>query len=182
MTMAAALLSLAAAQGFRGIPWGSTQDYVAAHETLSYVGAQGNIVMYQGSVGGLDAAAAYEFLPSRDVFVRGSYIFTETHVNENLYIDDYNSVKAILTDKYGTPVDDRTVWSNDLFKDDPSSYGMAVAVGHLKYVTRWETPTETITIILGGDNYEVTMGAVYLSKEYEADYNAAQEQSKGDDF
>ncbi|MBA7542736.1 hypothetical protein ES705_35060 [subsurface metagenome] len=74
-------------------------------------------------------------------------------------------MKEILTKKYGKPWSDRTTWDNDLFKNDRSQWGLAVSIGHLSYGALWDTSKTFITLVLNGDNYEITLLAAYDSRE-----------------
>lgn len=83
--------------------------------------------------------------------------FEDTHTNENLYIDDFDSVDAALTAKYGTPEFDRFFnWSDDLYEDDPNDWGFAISLGDLQIVSSWEMPDCEAIHTLRGDNYEIS--------------------------
>ncbi|GAI82346.1 unnamed protein product [marine sediment metagenome] len=101
----------------------------------------------------------------QDKLYNTGYVFTGEHSNKNDYIRDYKNLKGILTKKYGKPKSDRTTWDNDLFKNDRSQWGLAVSIGHLSYGTMWETSNTYITLILNGDNYEITLLAAYDSRK-----------------
>jgi hypothetical protein len=95
--------------------------------------------------------------------VAGRYIFLSEHSNKNLYINDYDDIKESLIKKYGQPNVDRPVWNNDLYKNDPSEWGMAISVGHLSYTAGWQLANTQIILHLGGDNYDITLGLDYHS-------------------
>ena len=174
ITMAAVFLSMAAAQGFRGMPGGSTEYYVKSHESFTLVSDQSENLIFSGTVANLDVYAAYQFVGNK--LARAVYLFNENHSNENQYLDDYYSVESILTAKYGAPdVADEMDWNNDLYKGDTSNYGMAIAVGDLSMFSQWNTPSEKISEEIYGDNYDVVHRIVYLSNEYGATWRNAQD-------
>jgi len=55
-----------------------------------------------------------------------------------------------------------------LYKDDPQDWGMAVSAGHMIKYAKWETNTTNISIIMTGDNYEITTMVGYESKNIQA--------------
>ena len=94
-------------------------------------------------------------------------MFIQNHLNSNSYIDDFNKVKGLLSDKYGNPVIDRKHCSNnEIWCEDPNNAGTAVSMGMLTFGTQWETKDTTIVLGLTGDNLKIHLGIVYQSKVY----------------
>lgn len=151
---------------FRGATWGMTLEAVKKIEgnepkQKSKSPAGLDIIAYMGKAGNLDCAYAYCF--AADKLVQGRYVFASKHTNKNDYINDFHTVKESLTEKYGKPKEDQTYWSNNLYKDDPSEWGMAVAVGHLKFEVTWVLNDTEIFLQLSGDNYSIRHGVQYTS-------------------
>lgn len=165
---------LALAQDFRGIPWGSSRDYVKASETLTPSYQDAKELDYQAVVAGFDVGVVYAFVPGSGELAMAGYVFHVDHTDTNLYIDDYDKVKAILAAKYGPPSVDTVDWKSDLFKGDKSSYGLAVATGAASYVSVWYVGEERISLVLKGDNYQISLIAGYTSNEYYPKLKAAQ--------
>lgn len=156
---------------FRNTRWGMSKSEVIEKEgepdNQKVIGTGGyeEVILYTKlTVIGLDTTLGYVF--TEDKLVRAIYDFEETHRNRNRFIDDFEKVKKALTQKYGEPISDREIWDDDLYKDDPSSYGAAVAVEDLTYQTTWETEETKIWMTLYGDNYEIIHNLYYDSKEY----------------
>lgn len=153
-------------EGFRGVPWGSTMDTVQARETATYLGREGDDLLYTGvSIGSLSTTVIYVFTAKGEL-AQGFYSFTEKHTNENRNIDDYQSLKSQLGEKYGEPAVDRVIWRNNLYRDDSDRYGFAVSLGHLTYMANWKTPESDVTLILSGDNYDVRLAIKYSSLKH----------------
>jgi len=86
--------------------------------------------------------------------VAGQYLVLQRPVNGlNEFIDYYEALKTSLTEHYGQPSEDRTVWTNDLYQPLPDYWGIAVQMGHLRYAAGWETPDGIITIELTGNHH-----------------------------
>lgn len=147
---------------FRKTSWGMTKDQVKENESSTLVGDAGNMLWYTSTVASKNVEIVYTFLDHK--LVNTGYYFIEEHSNKNDYIDDYEYLKEILIQKYSTPTFDETTWSNELFKDDPSDWGRAVSLGHLDYLSSWETDTTKIILGLSGDNHEERLQAAYYSK------------------
>jgi len=94
----------------------------------------------------------YEF--KQESLVRGQYILLQRPLNGlNEFIGYYQALKRTLTESYGTPVQDRIIWNNDLYKPLPDYWGVAVMIGHLQYHAAWETEEGTLTLELTGDHH-----------------------------
>jgi hypothetical protein len=94
----------------------------------------------------------YEF--HHESLVRGQYILLQQPLNGlNEFIGYYQTLKEQLTDTYGSPTNDRTVWDNDLYQAVPDYWGVAVLIGHLHYHATWETTDGTITLELTGNQH-----------------------------
>src|SRR3546814_4799907 len=101
------------------------------------------------------------------MLVKGSYIFTDEHSNNNAFVDDYNAISANLTVKYGKPSSHDAEWSSDLFKNDPSQWGTAVAAGYVTFSEFWDTGDTNIFHALTGDNFKVAHIIRYSSVQFQ---------------
>jgi len=148
--------------GFRKATWGMTRNQVKATESGKIMRDSENALAYKGSVGNADVLIFFFFVS--DKLVRGKYSFLTEHTNKNEFISDFERIKSTLKDKYGDPQKDETFWSNELYKDEPENWGMAIAVGDLSYYTTWENENTDIVLALDGDNYEISLVVEYSSK------------------
>ena len=146
---------------FRGIPWGSPRKSVMKTDGVEpgYLGGQ--LIGRETALLGLDFLTIYYF--SDDKLVRGRYVLSEEHSNQNDFIQDYQKIKAALESKYGPPETDEIVWRNAGYRDDADQYGYAVALGHLTYEADWEGDDTDISLQLRGDNYEITVFLEYTA-------------------
>lgn len=86
--------------------------------------------------------------------IAGQYLVLQRPVNGlNEFIDYYGALKTSLTDTYGRPTEDQSVWKNDLYQPLPDYWGIAVQMGHLSYAARWDTPDGMISIELTGNHH-----------------------------
>jgi len=153
---------------FREAIWGMSQIQIKALEKGKFIGedrssATGlDFLAYAGEAGNLSCSIGYLF--AEDQLVEGRYLFTAKHVNKLLFIDDFRKVKESITEKYGKPTKDEVFWRNDLYKNDPSDWGMALCVGHLTFEVVWDMPETVILLQILGDNYKVSHRLQYTSR------------------
>jgi len=147
---------------FRKTRWGMSKEEVKLTEDNEPAYEESDFFGYENEIAGMDCYVIYVF--TSDKLVRTKYSFIHEHANRTDYIQDYQELKEILTKKYGQPVRDDQVWKNDLYRDNSSEWGMAVAVGHLVYQVRWATESTEIIIQLAGDNFDITLAIEYRSK------------------
>ena len=150
----------------RNVNWGmSIQDVIQSEEQeYSYKSEDEKQLMYSNVTAGnvKFSFLMYDF-GNEGALRQATYYATNTHTSDNLYVEDYNSLKDKLTSLYGTPnpSDVKEVWHDDLYKDNPDDYGKAVARGDLTLATKWTTDTSIIVLFLSGDNYECKLAIQY---------------------
>lgn len=104
---------------FRKTNWGMSKEQVKATEDKKPDFVDNTMLSYEVTISEKDFECAYLFL--EDKLYGSGYLFFGEHTNKNLYIDDYEELKEILTKEYGKPKIDKATWKNDLFKNLESS-------------------------------------------------------------
>ena len=89
----------------------------------------------------------------------------------------YRKFQAALTRKYGPANAEQTNWQNDALRNISSKKGLALSLGHVEYLSSWETPSTTISCSLKEENYYILSSVVYRSKEF----SVLQQESKKED-
>lgn len=155
-----------------GLRWGETQ---AAIQKIKGTPASSDAtsLTYDTSVSGLDALAFLNFVNGKLSSV--TYIFTTKHTDDNLYINNFDSVDTALQQKYGKANQHGVYWRNDLYKDDRAHWGLAIATGQMYMDSSWETDDTEISHRLVGDNFNVTHGVRYVGREYRLAAKAAKQ-------
>ena len=148
---------------FQGVPWGCSIEQIKEK-----MGGDPNIVLdksvvYQPiKISGLNSGAM--FIIKHKQFLRGRYIFIEEHSNDNLFLDDFNTIDKALKNKYGEPTRHEVFWRNDLYKDDYSHWGFAMSIGHLVWFSTWEIKDVKIIHMAAGDKYHISHFLEYSEK------------------
>jgi hypothetical protein len=153
---------------FRKTNWGMSKEEVKATEDKKpdYDGDNVQLSYYKVTISGKsgkDFSCNYYFV--EDKLCSSIYGFSGEHTNKNLYIDDYEELKEILTKKYDKPKIDKVIWKKGSFKDDKSYWGTAIIGGDLSYLAQWETPDTEINLKLFGENWRIKLTLSYESKE-----------------
>jgi hypothetical protein len=132
--------------------WGTTPDTLRNRMQGTIERDDIGALVYARTLAAHDVLEGYEFREGS--LVRGRYVCLQRPVNGlNEFIDYYTAVKESLAALYGAPVEDRTIWNNDLYLPLPDYWGVAVQIGHLRYAALWETADGTISIELTGNHH-----------------------------
>lgn len=149
---------------FRDTKWGMSMQEVKNTEKKEPIYEEGGMIVYEDYLIQLPVEIIYIFVDNK--LTRAKYLFKQSHTNKNDFISDYKSLNNALKNKYGNPNSEDHYWSDDLYKDTPSDWGLALSVGYHSYFTEWDTNKTEILSALYGDNYEITMVVEYYSKEF----------------
>ena len=132
--------------------WGMNQDHLRDLVPGKLERQDPQALVFTRSLADHDVLEGYDFLEGS--LVRGRYVCLQRPVNGlNEFLDYYAAVKQSLTDAYGTPKEEVTVWENDLYQPLPDYWGIAVQMGHLHYAATWETPEGTMSMELTGNHH-----------------------------
>jgi hypothetical protein len=144
-----AAISHAPAQDFRGFSWGTPISSVQAAEKSPFITKVNNDELtYRDILGGSDCEVIYIF-NDNDKLASGLYVFTKKYSNPQLYLQEYNKFKDLLSEKYGKPAIESETWNNsNNSASEKQNYGQAVADGKLTLSTIWNTDRSYIKIIL----------------------------------
>lgn len=159
---------------FRSTEWEMDKETVKNLEKTTLIDEVEEGLIYKSEIAGLDCQIAYFF--TKNQLYQAGYVITEKHSNDNECINDFEKLKDLLAKKYGEPVIDRTVWKNPLFKDEKSSWGMAISIGHLIYLCRWNVENTEINLSLTGDNYSINHLLFYRNTTLSEKQDQAQEE------
>lgn len=153
-------------EGFRKVPWGCSPSEVKESESSAPRHTEEGYIDFEVRLGRFTCLAVYIFVG--DQLVRGKYLLMEEYQNLTNHINDFDELKASVLKKYGPPTNDQVFWSNDLYQDDYSEWGMAVSCGHLSKFANWETAQSKINVALYGENFNVTVFVEYSGKAFES--------------
>lgn len=146
------------------VSWGMRSDRILEFEGDPQISEQRNgwkVLEYHRKVQGMLCHIHYFFSGNR--LVRTEYVFPEKYTQKKMHIDDYRKIKTILMQDYGKPVEDSTFWYDPLYRNDPSSWGDAVSLGHLEYRSRWLIPKTRVSLNLSGQSEQISLVLNYAS-------------------
>jgi hypothetical protein len=119
-----------------------------------------DIFEYRQRIYGKDCLIDYIFV--RNELASAKYNFIKQHMNKNFHIEDYKKIREVLAQKYGKPESDHVNWSDELYREDSSKWGLAVSLGHMECQSYWQTPETEIVLTLMGDNNEISLEVEYV--------------------
>ena len=165
---------------FRQTKWGMTQQQVIKSENGTPIAHDNNNIYYETRVLGRSILLSYEFINNN--LIRTVYSNKDIHTNLNEFISDYEAFKEVISKKYGEPKLAKTMWKNELYKNDPENYGLAVSVGHLAFGSIWETDRTDIQSTLSSANFKITHLVVYTGKDMKKVIESKESQEAENNF
>lgn len=149
---------------FRNFNWGDSFQKVLSGESAQYILKDNDdMLQYKDQLGGFDCDVMYAF-NENDKLVSGNYRFTKKYMNMQLYVQDYNSFKALLTQKYGNPGLDQQNWSSKPGAGASESVGQAIANGNLSLRAEWVSNRSIIEIMLSRVANQPLLQIYYTAK------------------
>jgi hypothetical protein len=151
----------------RSVCWGMSPDRVKAMEgaplLLERADSSGAALVYGDSLRGLGVRVTFSFLD--DQLVGVEYRVTQSHADPADYIVDYHALRAALVEESGPPADEQTVWKEDLFREDPHYWGIAVGAGELVKWARWRTPRSRVALLLTRSDDGISLTVEYRTAD-----------------
>lgn len=148
---------------FRAFAWGTSFNQVQFGESASLIKNIGNDeLIYKDVLGGFNINVSYIFNENNKL-ESGMYIFTKTYSNPQLYVEDYNIFRKLLTTRYGKPLAQNEVWSYNVQPYDTYNYGQAVVDNKLFLNTIWKTDRSEIKISLINSSGTPTLEIQYTA-------------------
>ena len=164
-----------AKEGFRKSPWGASLCEVKAAEAQEPRQERDDYLDFEVKLGSFSCRAVFIFVG--DKLVRGKYRILDDYQNPIKYLSVYDELRDSVSKKYGSVIEDKSYWLNDLYKSDYREWGMAVARGHLSKFALWETSESKITLGLLGERSNVSVVVEYAGKAFDGVEEAAKEAS-----
>lgn len=118
-----------------------------------------DIMRYQQKVINMDCTIEYMFTANK--LVRTKFSFLNSSLDKNACLEDYEVIKEALIQKFGKPLEENMNWRDSTYKDDFSTWGEAIRLGHLELSSRWQTPQTEILASLAGNRNEIALVVEY---------------------
>lgn len=150
--------------GFRNAKWGMSVKEVRKLETLPEDDFLNDNLFYSGKIANLPATIIYEFIDGK--LVSGTYAIKDIHITNDLYLNDYNDLKKLLTEKYNKPNIDKEEWLNETFKGEKLYLNMAIGMGHVTYKSLWLLNSTKIFLVLSGSQGKAELLILYNSEKF----------------
>jgi hypothetical protein len=159
-----------------GMTWGiSMSDALNINARIT--GRDAEHLFYRSTVDSKQTTVILNF--TNDQLAQVFYNILAEHSDDQAYLSDFSSIDDLLKDKYKSPSSSGPQWADDLYKNRPSDWGMALASGRMQMRSEWQTPRTNITHAMVGDNFKITHGIIYTSRELTAAMKqAAREKGK----
>lgn len=161
---------------FRSSDWGDSVAQTKVAEKLEPLHEVSDYLLYEAQVGGFPANLSFQFV--NDMLHTTYYDFKQEHADRNDFLADFESLKKLMSIKYGKEDEIKDFWHNELYRDDYAERGLAIAAGHHSIFVKWCDAETDIILQIAGDNYVISLGIIYRSKRLQVLADAALEQAK----
>lgn len=132
----------------------------------------GKVVVHEGKAAGKEAMTFFRFNENEALTDIG-VVVTENYSCGSLYIQDFDLLDDSLQTKYGTPVFKRKEqWNDDLWKNVPENWGIALNRGDLSLTSEWEVDGVKIRHQIRGNDYDIAHTVSYTHVSSSEEYNS----------
>lgn len=150
---------------FRAIPWGATKEFVLRNDKSKPKETGEDYLVLRDQLGELSVDITYFFW--RGHFVKGAYQTTNDLKNYSSYIEKYENLKRLITQKYSTPMLDLTNWIDFSYRNNQSMWLRALSIGHLEHFAYWKNDQLIISIKLSGINEKPVIKVEYYIQNFD---------------
>lgn len=145
---------------FRSFKWGTPKELIKDVESMEMMWETDDVLSYSGSLAGISARVNFHFC--NGALESGMYIFDLDCFHDYMYVVGFYSISDTLSKEYGEPKSN-LAWLDDLYRDEESEWGTAIAAGHLVMTNIWNDGQAEVTLICQGDHYDITLCLSYVS-------------------
>lgn len=169
LTINSLTVAQSTATDFRGFKWGSSIIQVKTNEKAgpwqinAAINNIDDILFFDDQLAGSDVTVIYQF-NDNDKLINGTYVFGKKYSDPQLYLQDYEKFKKLLTSKYGKPLSDAEEWSSSTAPFIRDNYGQAICDGYLDLIAAWITDDSIINIVLLTLNSRPSLQIHYTAK------------------
>jgi hypothetical protein len=152
---------------FRSTQWGMSKEQVVRIEGRPnhLENSEGlDFIQYPQRILNMDCLIGYVFAENK--LAKARYSFLGKREDKNQYIEEYDKIKEILINIYGKPANEWAVWHDPRYKNDHSSWELAVCQGHLELNSKWSNTETEILLHLSGGNNRLSLEVDYSGLEY----------------
>ncbi len=159
-----AFSSLASAEGFRGMPWGTAEEEILEREGEPLT-TKGDCLVYSGSI--VERRAVILFCLDGEGLYRGAYVFQQRYPQPyQQHVRDFQRLDRLLKEKYGAPIQESVQWHDPRLWLEPAHWGHRIAIGALELRNEWTEPQAHIVMSLRrGDEGGIAHYVSYESAE-----------------
>ncbi len=150
---------------FRNVNWNMSLSTIKSKETANLSYEVDNALLYDGvTIYGKNASILYGANDLNQLYM-AAYLFTDKYEAGSVYkyIDDYQYIEQILSDKYGLPYSDADLWTEKYLIDNIEGYAETITVESFDYSSLWVLDDTCILLSLKPNEFDYPLQLVYQS-------------------
>jgi hypothetical protein len=148
---------------FRLTHWGETLAQVKAVEKSQLEYERKDSLVYKALLFELNCRIIYVF--TAGALTSGSFVIEQPHVDPARFLVDYENLKQFLQPTYGKFISEENMWKNEMYKNQPESFGFAISIGFLEKKTIWQDKRSRVELFITGQNHQITTRIDYYKKK-----------------
>ena len=154
-------------KNFRNTHWGMNRAQVVRIEgrPVHHDRSGGlDIIQYPQKILNMDCMIGYVFAHNK--LAKAKYSFLANFEDKNRYIQSYEKIRDILTQKYGKPEAEKAYWQDKQYQNDRSNWGLALSRGHFEIRSHWKDSETEIQLRVYGGRDRIFLVVLYSGLEY----------------
>jgi hypothetical protein len=163
-------------EGYKNAKWGMSKEQVKKSFPDMTFKEEGELCLFLSEIAEEDVIIFFSFL--NDKLYKVIVSFDIKTMNKKNYIQKYNKFQGLLIKKYGEPKRNVRRGSSNEYIDDAT----AISMGEGTYFTTWALPETNISLILGGDNFDLKLVIYYSCRKLEQEKEKEKKSKTLDDL
>jgi len=127
---------------------------------------ESEVFQYQREIANRRCLVEYVFV--QDQLTAARFFILDTFTDNSYYISDFMKAKNYLAQRFGLPVDDRTIWLDRTYQDRQEYWGRALGSGLLEFRSSWVIGETEVDLILTGSDNRVAFMAECFGQKYKS--------------
>ncbi len=122
------------------------------------------VLQYQRQIMNRNCLVEYVFI--QDQLSAARFFILDTFVDCAYYISDFQKARDYLIQRFGLPVDDRTIWYDSTYQERKEYWGKALGSGLVEFRSSWQIGETEVELILTGADNRVAFVAECVGQKY----------------
>ncbi|MGQ9801924.1 MAG: hypothetical protein ACUVRL_09730 [Candidatus Saccharicenans sp.] len=125
---------------------------------------QAELLQYHREIMNRNCLVEYVFIQNQLIAAR--FLILDVFFDNNYYISDFIKAKNYLVQRFGLPVDERTIWFDSTYQERQEYWGQALGAGLVEFRSSWLVGETEVEMVLTGSENRVALMAECIGQKY----------------